>query len=251
MSSSNTQLEAAATAAAPQSPPSSVDDMRRKRKQVSFGLQQTKFFNQAPQSSLLETHERKTICWYSDEELRVSRDEARRCIRALQQRLQQEEQQQGGSSVEISIDSLVMQCPVNPSETLCLRGIEKYADAEAKYQGQKRHVGSVLHHHVLSKNNPEVAAFVSQTLSQPFKDVAHYYAIKSAEELAALRTQEEQERQQVASAVLQLLLGGTKKQQQLQEPSPTAVTDLVLAQDPDGRRTPPEMVSQCVRIITE
>jgi hypothetical protein len=207
---------------------------RRNQKQVSFGLQQTAYFA-APPSVSLDQEERKALCWYSDSELQVSREEARRCIHALQQRLAEEEAR-GNRSEEVSIDSLVIPCPLDASRTLCLRGIEKYADAAAKYAGQKRHVGSVLHHHSLG-NKDEHVALVAQTLSQPFKDVAYYYAIKSAEEQDALRKQDEEERQQAAKAVLFLLMGGKKREE---EPSNL---DLHHLQDETGRRTPPEMVS--------
>ncbi|KAG7343353.1 hypothetical protein IV203_021298 [Nitzschia inconspicua] len=228
------------------------------KKRVTFGLQQTAYF--APPSSsndceaASQEHQRRST-WYSDRELQQSRDEARTCVLFLQQRLHQE----GDQHSSLSIDALEIPCPNDPSQTLCLRGIEKYADAAAKFAGQKRHVGSVLRQQSLD-NKEEHVALVSRTLSQPFKDVARYYAMKSAEEQEALRKQETEQRD-VAQAIVMML---ASKPHEKTHPRVVSSSDLV----EDGRSTPPEMVSTkrslpshhlhhcrnvkpCIRVISE
>lgn len=135
------------------------------RKQVRFCVQQTAYFSNSQPP--LEQHERKALCWYSDAELGPSRDDARRAIEALQERAE---------------DLLTMR--YDATDGVCLRGLEKYADAAAKFAGQKRLVCSVLQQQYVN-NKADHVALVSRTLSQPFKDVARYYAAKSAEEASA------------------------------------------------------------------
>jgi hypothetical protein len=190
--------------------------MQPKKKQVSFALQQTAYFSN-PHREALQPEERKALCWYSDAELSPSREDARRAIQALQKQLdilQQQGEDGEDTHSKASVDALVIQCPEDPSQILCLRGIEKYADAAAKYAGQKRLVGSVLRQQSINKRDDHLVALVSQTLSQPFKDVARYYAVKSAEEQEALRKQEEEERKSVTTAVLLLLVEQQQQQQQ-------------------------------------
>lgn len=217
------------------------------KKRVTFGLQQTAYFAEpAPSHSSSsagaaaapsEHYHDKSSRWYSDSELQRSRDDARQCILSLQLRLEQE----GSNHASISIDELKIPCPHDPSQTLCLRGIEKYADAAAKFAGQKRHVGSVLKQQSLD-NKEEHVALVSRTLSQPFKDVARYYALKSAEELEALRKQEEEQRDVAKAIVLILASRQQRKHHEMIHSSPVSTTtSMELHQD--GRLTPPEMVS--------
>lgn len=209
-----------------------------KAKRVSFGLQQTAYF--AAPTVVLPEPVSPTASWYSDRELQQSRDEARQCILSLQQRLDQE----GDQQTSISIDELQIPCPHDPSETICLRGIEKYADAAAKFVGQKRHVGSVLQQQALNKHEEHVA-FVSRTLSQPFKDVARYYAIKSAEEQEELRRQEAEQRD-VAHAIASMLCSSPHEKMTMQV---RVVSSSSLVQD--GRYTPPEMVSTSKRSLDD
>jgi hypothetical protein len=218
------------------------------KKRVTFGTQQTAYFADAAVSSSsftvcsLDTDtavddiddDYKASCWYSNGELQQTRGDALQCILSLQERLNQE----GDNYVSISIDALEIPCPNDPSQNICLRGIEKYADAAAKLAGQKYHVGSVLRQQALN-NKEEHLASVSRTLSQPFKDVARYYALKSAEEQEALRKQDA-EQMDVAQAIVLFLTSQrnpeTEHHHQLSSPS-----DMNLL--PDGRSTPPEMVS--------
>mmetsp|Transcript_3546 Transcript_3546/g.6486 ORF Transcript_3546/g.6486 Transcript_3546/m.6486 type:complete len:314 (-) Transcript_3546:463-1404(-) len=200
---------------------------RSNKKQVSFSLQQTAYFWN-PNQQDLHPEERKAICWYSDAELSPSREDARAAILALQRTLNELEGEGSSSSSSsnnsnnsvLSIDSLVIPCPQDPTQILCLRGIEKYADAAAKFAGQKRLVGSVLHQQNINKQD---VPLVSQTLSQPFKDVARYYAVKSAQEQEELRRQEEEDERrravqqhehQMAQAAMLFLFVGQQQQQQ-------------------------------------
>jgi hypothetical protein len=137
------------------------------KKQVTFSLQQTAYFSNSQQQQELEQHERKSLCWYSEAELNSSRDDARHAIEALQERPEE-----------------LLSIRYDATDGFCLRGLEKYADAAAKFAGQKRLVCSVLQQQSIN-NKMDHVALVSRTLSQPFKDVARYYAVKSAEEAAA------------------------------------------------------------------
>eukprot|EP00532_Pseudo-nitzschia_australis_P013085 CAMPEP_0168222116 /NCGR_PEP_ID=MMETSP0140_2-20121125/10386_1 /TAXON_ID=44445 /ORGANISM="Pseudo-nitzschia australis, Strain 10249 10 AB" /LENGTH=252 /DNA_ID=CAMNT_0008151471 /DNA_START=213 /DNA_END=974 /DNA_ORIENTATION=+ len=133
--------------------------------------------------------------------------------------------------------SWVLQCPQDETKIVCLRGIEKYADAAAKYAGQKRLVDSVLQQQSLNNEDIHVA-LVSRTLSQPFKEVARYYAMKSAEELDLSRKleqeREEQKQQAEVATVLLLIMGQQQQQheqqhqqQQLQQSTSTPPTSIV------------------------
>jgi len=216
------------------------------KKRVSFSLQQTSYFSSGQQ---LSTQERKEECWYSEAELNVSRDEARMAIHALHHQLQLDAAaaaavsatgtsiteatsihtigtESSSSSVDLDStlsdgteDGWVLRCPHDKSKIVCLRGIEKYADAAAKYAGQKRLVKSVLEQQTLNNKDVHIS-LVSRTLSEPFKEVARYYAMKSADELELSRKHEEQQeeterkqREEVATVLL-LIMG--QQQQKLQ-----------------------------------
>jgi hypothetical protein len=211
------------------------------KKRVTFGLQQTAYFTDATvfsRSSSMESpsvdDDYKASCWYSDGELQQARDDALRCVLSLQERLKQE----GDNYASISIDSLEIPCPDDPSQSICLRGIEKYADAAAKFAGQKHHIGSVLRQQALN-NKEEHVALVSRTLSQPFKDVACYYARRSAEEQEKLRKQET-EQMDVTQRVILFLASPRNPEKKIhhQLSSPSNMSRFQ-----DGRSTPPELVS--------
>lgn len=237
------------------------------KKRVSFSSQQTAYFSPDHQ---LTKQDLKTLCWYSEAELTISRDEARMAIHALHHQLQLDAdaaaasvgKREGRSSknkttsatrspskssltaaaVDDASDcsssssteknSWELRCPHDRSKIMCLRGIEKYADAAAKYAGQKRLVHSVLQQQALMNNtnttmnnNKDVhIAMVSRTLSEPFKEVARYYAMKSADELDSFRKVEKKQQQQETerkqreevATVLLLIMGQQQQQQQLQ-----------------------------------
>jgi hypothetical protein len=213
------------------------------KKRVMFELQQTAYFSDAGDSSStssLETtnhdddHDEYVSCWYSDRELHQTRDDAFQCILSLQKRLIQE----GDNFSSISIDALEIPCPHDPSQLLCLRGIEKYADAAVKFAGQKNHVRSVLRQQAIN-NKREHMALVSRTLSQPFKDVARYYALKSAEEQEAQWKQEAEQSDVAPLFVLYLAIRRKSEKALLRRLSPPS--DMNLLQD--SRSTSPEMVS--------
>lgn len=210
--------------------------MTKEKKRVSFSLQQTAYFS--PEQTLSK-EERKMECWYSEAELNVSRDEARMAIQALHHQLQLDAAAVAQSSatnvtepvkpLSDDLGSWVLRCPEDQTKIVCLRGIEKYADAAAKYAGQKRLVHSVLQQQ--SVNNEDVhVSLVSRTLSEPFKEVARYYAMKSAEELVLSRKleqeQEETDRKQreEVATVLLLIMGQENNQQQDQKQQPLPST---------------------------
>lgn len=195
------------------------------KKRVSFGLQQTAYFSP---EQILSKQERKNECWYSESELSVSRDEARMAIQALHHQLQMDamaattgsatDENRTSSVVSNEYGSWVLKCPHDETKIVCLRGIEKYADAAAKYAGQKRHVDSVLQQQSLNNEDVHVA-LVSRTLSQPFKEVARYYAARAAEELDRSmkleqeREEKEQKQREEVATVLLLIMG---QQEELQ-----------------------------------
>jgi len=202
------------------------------KKRVSFSLKQTAYFS--PQQ-LLSKEERKSECWYSEAELNISRDEARMAIQVMHHQLQLDaiavaktttmhttKTVADSAPLSAEIGSWVLRCPEDNSKVVCLRGIEKYADAAAKYSGQKRLVNSVLQQQSLNKEDFHVS-MVSQTLSQPFKDIARYYAMKSAEELVLSRKIEEQEerdqrqKEEVATVLLLIMRQENNRKQQEQE----------------------------------
>lgn len=204
---------------------------RKPKKCVSFSFQQTAYFSP---EQILSQQERKAECWYSETELNLSREEARMAISALHHQLQldaaaaatptDETTPHGTTNApELSNEygSWVLRCPRDETKIVCLRGIEKYADAAAKYAGQKRLVDSVLQQQSLNNQDIHVA-LVSRTLSQPFKEVARYYAMKSAEELdhsRKLEEEREQERkqQQEVATVLLLIMGQQQEQHHQQQ----------------------------------
>ena len=203
------------------------------KKRVSFGLQQTAYFSRLPYP-VLSPQERKNECWLSEAELNVSRDGARMAIQALHHQLQLDAEAAAttvngttrtttATPVSDENGSWVLRCPQDETKIVCLRGIEKYADAAAKYAGQKRLVRSVLQQQSLNNKDIHIS-LVSRTLSEPFKEVARYYAMKSSQELYLSRKHEEQQemeriqREEVATVLL-LIMGkqqNNQKQQQQQ-----------------------------------
>jgi len=144
-------------------------------KRVSFAPVSVDYCH--PHASSTTPEERKSLCWYSEEELVPSREDAKQAVEALQQ-------------VDGNIDA------VDQNKGVCLRGIEKYANVLAKVMGQKKLIESVLQQQSLNRNNKtsgeEHIANVSRYLSKPFKEVAHYYALKTAEDEQKKREQLQQ-----------------------------------------------------------
>jgi len=207
------------------------------KKRVSFGLQQTAYFSRLP-DQVLSQQERKNECWYSEAELNASRDEARMAIQALHHQLQLDATAAAATThtvngtttrtttttatpVSDEYGSWVLRCPQDETKIVCLRGIEKYADAAAKYAGQKRLVRSVLQQQILNNKDIHIS-LVSRTLSEPFKEVARYYAMKSSQELDLSRRHEEQQemeqkqREEVATVLL-LIMGQQQNNQKQQQ----------------------------------
>jgi hypothetical protein len=246
----------------------SSNNITKRKRQVSFSFQQNAYFTPEQQ---LTTEERKNECWYSEVELNASRDDARMAIQALHHQLQMDaaaaaagtysstngseaEEESSSSSSSSSSDycsddtsstssfdgsstnnnnnsSWVLRCPQDKTKIVCLRGIEKYADAAAKYTGQKRLVRSVLQQQSLNNKDIHIS-LVSRTLSEPFKEVARYYAMKSADELDLSRKLEEQQQQEMeriqreeVASVLLLIMG--MGQQQNEVPTSTKTKNLM------------------------
>jgi hypothetical protein len=231
------------------------------KRRVSFSFQQNAYFTPEQQ---LTNEERKNECWYSEVELNASRNDARMAIQALHHQLQMdaaaaaagtygrtesETEEESSTSSDYGSDDMsssdgssttssstgsnsnnnnnsgwLLRCPQDKTKIVCLRGIEKYADAAAKYTGQKRLVSSVLQQQSLNNKDIHIS-LVSRTLSEPFKEVARYYAMKSADELNLSRKLEEEQqqeterkqREEVASVLLLIMGMGHQQQQQQQQ----------------------------------
>jgi len=210
-------------------------DIVKVKKRVSFGLQQTAYFSP---ELFLSKEERKRVCWYSEAELNASRDEARMAIQVLHQQLQLDAAAAAAANstttnvvkaitpavpVSEGYGSWVLRCPEDETQIVCLRGIEKYADAAAKYSGQKHLVHSVLQQQIINKEDIQVS-MVSRKLSKPFSDVARHYALKYAEELdLSTKLEEEKEeterrqREEVATVLLLIMRQENNRKQHDQE----------------------------------
>lgn len=136
----------------------------------------------------LDKDERKAICWYTPEDLQPCREEAKDAIQQLQSSLEQG-----------TLDLL-------DEENVCLRGIEKYADAAGKYRKQRIYIESILQQQraILQNQQPSIAcgagedaveslANLSRYLSQASIEIALFYAGRCAAELSLLRYEEEEE----------------------------------------------------------
>jgi hypothetical protein len=155
------------------------------KKKVSFPKTQLADYHPY---ELFSTHEeRKVLCWYTEDELIPSREDARQAMHALHE-------------VNGDVDAVL------PNKGVCLRGLEKYADAVAKVMGQRQLVESVLRQQSVNRDNKttgeEHLAIVSRYISQPFKDVARYYAVKTAED--EQRTRHQQQQETIASSWIQI-----------------------------------------------
>jgi hypothetical protein len=143
-------------------------------RKVSFATTQEAYCN----PPCLE--EQKESSWYSQQDLTVSREDVRKAMEALHQ-------------VEGNLEMI-------DQTQICLRGIEKYADLVQKVVLQRRHSESVLrqqdtNRETRSKSGADHIALISRLLSQPFKDVALYYAAQNA-----LHVQEEDEKHMPVTA---------------------------------------------------
>lgn len=132
------------------------------KKRVSFSSEQTLFFA----GHFLSPDERKELCWYTNEDLLHSRNEAREALRILQE-------------VDGNVDAV--------ADEICLRGIEKYADAVGKIRSHRTFVESVLQQQVSNRQNATKAgeehlATVSRYMSQPSREMAMYYAARSIQQ---------------------------------------------------------------------
>lgn len=125
--------------------------------------------------------ERKSLCWYSPEDLLPCRQEAKDAIQQLQTSLENG-----------TLDSL--------PDHICFRGIEKYADAATRYRKQRMFVGSILLHQQQAAKNDgarlstsDDLANLARYLSKPSIEQALFYAGRCAAELALMRHEEEDE----------------------------------------------------------
>ena len=121
----------------------------------------------------LDKEERKALCWYSPQDLQPCRDEVRETIQQLQSSLQ--------SGVLLEEEG---------EDSVCLRGVEKYADAAGKYRKQRIYIESILQQQRLGGEN---LANLSRYLSQASTELALFYARRCAAELSLLRHEEEDE----------------------------------------------------------
>jgi hypothetical protein len=146
----------------------------KERKKVSFASTQTLFFS----TDYLTLDERKCLCWYSTEDLKHSRSETMEALKVLKE-------------VDGNIDA------IDISTGVCLRGIEKYADAVTKCRNQRRFIDSVLQQQITnrqsaSKSPDEHLAILCRYMSQPSREMALFYAARCAEELRIIRQLEDQ-----------------------------------------------------------
>lgn len=141
-----------------------------KRKQVSFEIAQTRYFEQ---SNCQRDDIKKR--WYTNEELSDCREEAKRTLEAVQ-------------AVQGKLELV--------DSRFCVRGIEKFADLMAKIRTQKLVKQSILQQQRQVKREindsgdddsstvqttcPEQLAVLSRYLSQPSRDIAHQYALLNA-----------------------------------------------------------------------
>jgi hypothetical protein len=144
--------------------------MKNEKKKVSFSSTQTLFIS----VQCLNSDERKKLCWYTQEDLHHSRTEVREAIRVLQ-------------SMEGNMDAVG-----KSQDDICLRGVEKYADAEGKYRNQRLFIESVLQQHA-TRPDAESLAALSRYMSQQSTNIALFYAAKSAAELQRIRQLEKVE----------------------------------------------------------
>jgi hypothetical protein len=173
--------------------------MKTTSRKVSFATTQKAYCNPPTGGSSLDLEEeQQSSSWYSQEDLADSREEVRIAMDALRQ-------------VEGNLEMI-------DQSQICLRGIEKYADVVQKVLLQKRHIESILRQQETNRQSQsrcsspsssssskssgeDHMALISKLLSQPFKNVAMYYAAQNA--LQVLQ-EEEDERQ------LQLSLSRTE-----------------------------------------
>lgn len=195
-------------------------------------------------TSHMTKEQRKSICWYSDQELAVSRQDAKETIQALQRG---EHMMMTTDDETNSAGSEQKQQGGQHRQRYCWRGVEKYVDAVGKVEQQRRLVGSVLHQQSIDSKADHVA-LVSRTLSQPFKDLARYYAEKTAQEL---RKELEQERQEIEQALKerQHLRRYQHETKSLNKKRPLVDVDGTL---PSSFCPPDRSVKHCIRrIISE
>ena len=163
----------------------------RERKRVSFATTQRAYCN--PHD--LSVEDLKALCWYSETEMGDSREDARLAIEALQN---------AGGNVEA----------VDDAKT-CMRGIEKYGDVMAKVMGQRRHIQSVLDQQDTNRKNRTKdgdihLSVISKFLSQPFIQMAQFYAARNAEE--AIHSKEAHQGDSAAKKTLTICHGNACNQ---------------------------------------
>eukprot|EP00980_Cylindrotheca_fusiformis_P013592 scaffold3481_cov115-Cylindrotheca_fusiformis.AAC.6 len=142
------------------------------KKRVSFASTQTLFFS----AQYLTKEERKNLCWFQNEDLESSRNEVREAIQLMQE-------------MEGNMDA-VHQSHGN----ICLRGVEKYADAEGKFRNQRLFIESVLRQYYHSKSDTEGLAAIARYMSQPSTTVALISASNCAADLKRMLEEEEEDK---------------------------------------------------------
>ena len=207
---------------------------------------------------MMTKEELKATCWYSDEELKVSRQDAKETIQALQRgehvmMVQNNNSNNNNYNTTRShqhgygddngneydnndSDAAATTNTTTTTTTLprsfCWRGVEKYVDAVGKLEQQRRLVGSVLHQQSICASGGPIGgskedhvALVSRTLSQPFKDLARHYAEECAQELREELRQERQEMERIKYLLRTPTLQKQQQRQQQQQHTSQPQTD--------------------------
>jgi hypothetical protein len=153
-------------------------------KKVSFCDTQTAYFRN-PSLPSISAQERKSVCWYSEQELVPSREDAREALQALHAIMNKKNNDPNhidGSPPPQGHAVHNHNTSSTPTD-VCLRGIEKFSNPAEKVRGQRTLMESVLNQQTVNRNQGTKCgdvqlATVSRYLSQPFKDVARYYAMQ-------------------------------------------------------------------------
>eukprot|EP00429_Kryptoperidinium_foliaceum_P056943 CAMPEP_0176096610 /NCGR_PEP_ID=MMETSP0120_2-20121206/48432_1 /TAXON_ID=160619 /ORGANISM="Kryptoperidinium foliaceum, Strain CCMP 1326" /LENGTH=265 /DNA_ID=CAMNT_0017430597 /DNA_START=80 /DNA_END=877 /DNA_ORIENTATION=+ len=204
-----------------------VGRRRRRRKRVSFQTTCPSIQHSLPGDTTTTTTSLEDIRsrWYSSEELQSSREDARLCLQALQ-------------AVQGRLECV-------DTSRYCLRGMEKFANVQAKIQTQRIHTDSILQQQSRSSTDrssgvcPEQLAALSRYLTQPSREQAHRFALLCAQELV-------EEEEQAASALLSFSKGKEEESpgwmspasaptSSYQPPNPSVSPCLLLQQVPHRR----------------
>lgn len=155
----------------------SIEEVKMEaKKRVSFELARTRYFEGNRFLASMTREELTSTFWYTESDLRESREDARLCLEALH-------------AADGELDKV-------DSVQFCLRGIEKFANVSAKIQAQKLHMSSILNQQQRRKRKSkddspeelhlhEQLAALSSYLTQPSRELAHRLASWTADELSS------------------------------------------------------------------